>query len=121
MDTGFTVSNGLGWSPDSRRMYFTDSFRRTVYVYDFDLDSGEIAHRRPFVEIREGQVSPDGLTVDAEGYVWIVIWDGWTVARYDPEGRLDRQIRLPVPRPTSCCFGGPDPAHALREPARPCA
>lgn len=108
MDTGFTVSNGLGFSPDAKRLYFTDSSRRTVYVYDFDLERGEIAHRRPFVELPEGQGSPDGLTVDAEGFVWVAIWDGWTVIRYDPEGRVVMRLPMPVPRPTSCCFGGTD-------------
>jgi sugar lactone lactonase YvrE len=108
MDTGFTVSNGLAFSPDDKRLYFADSGRRTVYVYDFDIERGEIAHRRPFVALAEGQGLPDGLTVDAEGYVWVAIWDGWTLIRYDPEGRVALRVPLPVPRPTSCCFGGPD-------------
>ena len=108
MDSGFTVSNGLGFSPDNKRMYFTDSGRRTVYVYDFDLARGEISHRRPFVELAEDQGMPDGLTVDAEGFVWLAVWDGWTVIRYDPEGRVALRLPLPVPRPTSCCFGGAD-------------
>lgn len=108
MDTGFTVANGLGWSPDNTRMYFTDTSRRTVYVYDFDLARGEIAHRRPFVQLREGEGMPDGLTVDADGFVWVAIWDGWMIVRYDPEGRVVQRVPLPVPRPTSCCFGGAD-------------
>jgi sugar lactone lactonase YvrE len=108
MDSGFTVSNGIGFSPDDKRMYFVDSGRRTVYVYDFDLERGEIAHRRPFVELAEGQGLPDGLTVDADGFVWLAVWDGWTVIRYDPEGRVAMRLPMPVPRPTSCCFGGAD-------------
>ncbi len=108
MDSGFTVANGLGFSPDDKRLYFVDSGRRTVYVYDFDLAHGRIAHRRPFVELTESEGIPDGLTVDAEGYVWVAIFDGWTLLRYDPEGRVALRVPMPVPRPTSCCFGGRD-------------
>ncbi|MFN3685390.1 SMP-30/gluconolactonase/LRE family protein [Salinarimonas sp.] len=108
MDTGFHVSNGLGWSPDDRRFYFTDSARRTIYVYDFDLESGAIADRRVFAEIPEGHGVPDGMAVDSEGFVWVAQWDGWCVVRHDPDGKVDRVVNLPVPRPTSCAFGGPD-------------
>lgn len=108
MDSGFTVANGLGFSPDDARLYFTDTARRTIYVYDFDLARGEVAHRRPFVELAEAQGRPDGLAVDAEGFVWVAVWDGWTLLRYDPEGRVALRVPLPVPRPTSCCFGGAD-------------
>ena len=67
-----------------------------------------MAGRRTFVDVPEGVGIPDGLTVDAEGFVWSAHWDGWCVTRYDPDGRVDRVLNLPVPRPTSCCFGGPD-------------
>lgn len=106
MDSGFTVSNGLGWSPDDRRFYFTDTAAKRIYVYDFDLDSGAIENRRVFVQVPEGAGVPDGMSVDSEGFVWSAHWDGWCVTRYDPEGRVDRVINLPVPRPTSCAFGG---------------
>ncbi|HEY4200727.1 MAG TPA: SMP-30/gluconolactonase/LRE family protein [Devosiaceae bacterium] len=108
MDRGFHVANGLGWSPDDRTFYFTDTAKHTIYAYDFDLDRGEIANRRVFVTVPEKEGRPDGLTVDAEGFVWAAHWDGWCVTRYDPEGRVERVINLPVPRPTSCVFGGPD-------------
>ncbi len=108
MDSGFTISNGLGWSPDNRLFYFTDTGARRIYVYDFDLDSGSIANRRTFVQVPEGVGNPDGLAVDSQGYVWSAHWDGWCVTRYDPNGKADRVINLPVPRPTSCAFGGPD-------------
>lgn len=101
------MSNGLGFSPDDTRMYFTDTSRRTIYVYDFDPARGDIAHRRPFVELAEAQGRPDGLTVDAEGFVWVALWDGWTILRYDPDGRVALRVPLPA-RPTSCCFGGAD-------------
>lgn len=106
MDHGFTVTNGLGWSPDNRRMYFTDTFRRTVYEYDFNLRQGTIANRRSLIEFPEGGGVPDGLTVDEEGCLWIALWDGWGIARYSPSGELLQSVRLPVPRPTSCAFGG---------------
>ncbi|WP_245973744.1 SMP-30/gluconolactonase/LRE family protein [Bosea caraganae] len=108
MDQGFHVSNGLGWSPDDRRFYFTDSGSRRIYLYDFDVERGEIANRRVFVELAEGVGIPDGLAVDTEGFVWSAHWDGWCITRYDPDGKVDRVINLPVPRPTSCAFGGPD-------------
>jgi sugar lactone lactonase YvrE/DNA-binding IclR family transcriptional regulator len=108
MDSGFTVANGLGWSPDNQLMYFTDSNRRTIYVYDFDLRSGSIAHRRPFITFDAGDGTPDGLTVDEDGCLWVAVWDAWRVARYSPKGREMQRIRMPVPRPTSCCFGGPN-------------
>jgi sugar lactone lactonase YvrE/DNA-binding IclR family transcriptional regulator len=108
MDRGFHVANGLGWSPDNRTFYFTDTAKHTIYAYDFDLDSGEVANRRVFVAVPEDEGRPDGLTVDAEGFLWVAHWDGWCVTRYDPEGKVERVINLPVPRPTSCVFGGPD-------------
>lgn len=108
MDTGFTVANGLGWSPDNTVMYFTDTHRRTIYAYDFDLLTGAIANRRPFITLDPGDGTPDGLTVDEEGCLWVAIWDAWRVSRYSPQGRELLRIRMPVPRPTSCCFGGPN-------------
>ncbi|AKJ13394.1 calcium-binding protein [Streptomyces incarnatus] len=99
-----TVSNGTGWSPDGRRMYYVDTPTRRVDVFDHD---GERVHgRRPLVEIEEGAGFPDGLTVDADGCVWVALWDGGAVRRYTPGGVLDRVISLPTPRTTACAFGG---------------
>lgn len=106
MQAGLHVANGIGFSPDDARLYLADSGRRRIDVFDFDLASGRIANRRPFVTFAEGEGVPDGLTVDAEGGVWVALWDGWRVARYLPNGTLDRAVNLPVPRPTSCAFGG---------------
>jgi len=108
MDRGFHVANGLGWSPDDRVMYFTDTQRQIIYAYDFDAAAGEIANRRVFITVPEIEGKPDGMTVDAEGFLWVAHWDGWCVTRYDPDGKVERVINLPVPRPTSCVFGGPD-------------
>jgi sugar lactone lactonase YvrE len=100
------VSNGTGWSPDGHRMYYIDSPTRRVDVFDFE--NGRPANRRPLVEIEEGAGFPDGLTVDADGCVWVALWDGGAVRRYTPEGVLDRVITLPTPRVTACAFGGAD-------------
>ena len=108
MESGVHVSNGLGWSPDDRTFYFTDSGRRIIYAYEFDLETGTIANRRVFASFAEDVGTPDGLTVDAEGFVWVAHWDGWRVSRHDPDGVVERIIDMPVPRPTSCAFGGPD-------------
>ncbi|NNG04582.1 MAG: SMP-30/gluconolactonase/LRE family protein [Inquilinus sp.] len=108
MQEGAVVSNGIGWSPDDRTMYFTDSAIRTIWAYDFDAVSGAIANRRVFAEVPEGTGYPDGLTVDADGHVWSAVWDGWRVVRYDPSGRIDREVAMPVQRPTSCMLGGDD-------------
>ena len=108
MDTGFKLSNGMGWSPDDRTMYFTDFGQSTIFAYDYDAGSGAIDNRRPFVTIPQGEGQPDGMTVDADGCLWVALWDGWAVARFDPAGKRVATIRLPVMRPTSCMFGGPD-------------
>jgi sugar lactone lactonase YvrE/DNA-binding IclR family transcriptional regulator len=107
-ESGFTVANGLDWSPDGRTFYFADSAPGRIYAYDFDVAAGTIGRRRVLVEIAAAEGRPDGLTVDAEGFVWCAIWDGWCVRRYAPDGRLDREVRMPVPRPTSVSFGGRD-------------
>jgi sugar lactone lactonase YvrE len=108
MDRGFTISNGIGWSPDDRTMYFTDTPSRRIYRYDFDAAAGRISNRRVFVEAAPGHGGPDGMTVDAQGFVWSAQFDRWCVNRYAPDGTLERSVRLPVQRPTTCMFGGPD-------------
>ncbi|MEJ2412386.1 MAG: SMP-30/gluconolactonase/LRE family protein [Anaerolineales bacterium] len=106
MESGISISNGIGWSPDNSLMYFTDSPSGVIYVYDFDLEKGSISNPREFVRVPAEAGVPDGLTVDGEGYVWSAHWDGWRVSRYDPDGLVERVIYLPVQRPTSCAFGG---------------
>ncbi len=108
METGIDVSNGIGWSPNGRVMYYVDSTPCAIYAYDFDLDSGAIANRRVFVDGSAGAGVFDGLTVDREGCIWSARWGGWCVERYDPAGKLMRTLKLPVPQPTSVMFGGPE-------------
>lgn len=103
-----TISNGIDWSPDDRHMYFIDSATRRVDVLDYDLATGCPTGRRALIELPEGTGLPDGMTVDAEGYLWVALWDGWSVRRYSPSGDLDRIVWLPVARVTSCAFGGPN-------------
>ena len=87
---------------------FISSTRRRGASTDFDLDDGAIAERRVLVRIAGNEGRPDGIAVDSEGFIWCTVWDGWGVRRYAPDGRLERTLHLPVPRPTSCAFGGDD-------------
>lgn len=103
-----TIANGLAWSPDNCTLYFADSGKFTIYAYAFDLETGELGARREFFrsDARLGRAS--GMTVDAKGGLWCAMWDAWSVMRLTPEGKVDRIVHLPVPRPTSCAFIGPD-------------
>jgi sugar lactone lactonase YvrE len=106
MLTGVTISNGLDWSLDGRRMYYVDSPTRRIDTFDFDMATGSIANRRTFVEVPADAGVPDGLTVDAAGFVWLALWGGAALRRYAPDGTLERVVPLPVTHPTSCAFGG---------------
>ena len=108
MDTGITLSNGIGWSPDNRAMYFCDSRPGQIWAYDYDLASGAIANRRLFVDFKGRKGRPDGCTVDAEGGLWVAEISASKVVRFDPSGKEVSHVELPVSRPTSVMFGGPD-------------
>jgi sugar lactone lactonase YvrE len=105
--TDVTVSNGIGWSPDERLMYYVDSPTRRIDVLDYDAASGAAGGRRAFARLPARGAMPDGLTVDAEGGVWVALWGGSAVHRYDAAGRLDRVLEVPHVNVTSCAFGGP--------------
>jgi sugar lactone lactonase YvrE len=102
-----TLSNGIDWSPDGTAMYYVDSHLQRVDVLDYD-DRGAASGRRTLVEIPHTAGMPDGLTVDASGYIWVALWGGSAVHRFSPNGDLDRVIPVPVSFVTSCAFGGPD-------------
>ena len=101
-----TVSNGLEWSPDGSLAYYDDTATHRVDVFDYDRDAG-LTGRRPFVALDE-DLNPDGLTVDAEGGVWVALYGGGAVHRYDASGRLDAVVEVPTPQVTACTLGGPD-------------
>jgi sugar lactone lactonase YvrE len=105
--TGVTVSNGLSWSPDGARLYYADSPTRRIDVFDYVPATGEVFERRVFADLSGAEGVPDGLTVDADGCVWVAMHDGGALRRFDPYGHQDAVLPLPVSRPTSCAFGGP--------------
>lgn len=118
MDEGFTCTNGIAWSADDRTMYLCDTWVRRIYAYDFDVEAGAVADRRLFAELSPEEGYPDGLTVDAENFVWSARFDGGGVARYAPDGTLDRFVALPVRNVTSVMFGGADLATLFITTAR---
>jgi sugar lactone lactonase YvrE len=103
-----SISNGIDWSLDGTQMYYVDSTAQRIDVFSFDAAAGTISDRRTFAEIDPVDGAPDGLTVDAEGHVWLALWDGWALRRYRPDGTLERIVDFPVSRVTSCAFGGDD-------------
>lgn len=106
--SGVSTSNGLDWSPDRSVMYYIDTPTMQVTAFDFDLSSGTISNGRVVVRFSGGIGRPDGMTVDAEGMLWIAHWDGGRVTRWNPgDGGLLDTVRVPADRVTSCAFGGP--------------
>jgi len=108
VEGGFTIANGLGWSPDAATFFVADSPARRIYAYDFDVEEGTISGRRVFAGMDGEGAFPDGVAIDAEGGVWSAQWDGGCVVRFGPDGRELERVAFPVPLTTSCCFGGAD-------------
>lgn len=99
-----TISNGIDWSPDNKKMYLTDSGKKTIWEFDFDQENLEIQNKRVFAEDKD--CFPDGLAVDIEGCLWSAKWDGSAIVKYDPTGSVITVYDLPIKRPTSVVFGG---------------
>ena len=106
LDTGFATSNGLAVSPDGKTFYLTDMRHSLIYAYDYDPATGGVSNRRPFVQVPAEAGLPDGLITDSEGFVWSAHWGGSKVTRYDPDGKIEREIVLPVENVTCIGFGG---------------
>lgn len=105
---GVKCSNGMGFTPDGKGFYFTDTGQMVIWLFDYDEDSGTIGNRRDFVRAPEGEGYPDGMTVDAEGCIWSARWDGSRLVRYNPSGEPLDRIDFPVRKVSSVTFGGPD-------------
>jgi sugar lactone lactonase YvrE len=103
---GVGISNGIGWSPDERLMYYVDSLAYRIDVFDYDQATGDIGGRRTLALLGRGDVMPDGLAVDEGGDIWVAVWGGSAVHRYTAAGRLAGELRLPAAHVTSCAFGG---------------
>jgi sugar lactone lactonase YvrE len=106
--SGVSISNGIGWSPDDRTMYYVDTQTGGVDAFAFDSETGAARDRRRLADIPPSDGRPDGLAVDAEGDIWLALWGGAMVLCFDPTGRRIHSIPMPVQYPTSCAFGGPD-------------
>ena len=105
---GIGCSNGMGFTPDCRQMYYTDSVAREIYLFDYEQETGAISNQRLFVRVPEDEGVPDGMTVDAEGYVWSALWDGSCLVRYAPDGSEERRVSFPARKVSSAIFGGED-------------
>lgn len=102
-----TVSNGMAWSLDHRTMFYIDSPTRKVMAFAYDLATGTLGLGKVVLEIPDGEGVPDGMTIDAQGMIWVAQWDGWQVSRWNPAtGERLARIPLPAARVTSCAFCG---------------
>lgn len=108
MESGVGISNALCWNPDDTKFYFADTLMQEIWAYDYDAGSGSISGRTVFASTHDEPGQPDGSTIDAEGFMWNAQWDGWRLVRYAPDGHVDRVVELPLQKPTSVMFGGPD-------------
>lgn len=103
---GLVIPNGMAFSDDYRTFYMTESHKRVIYKFDYDVESGRLSNQKVHIQVPENEGIPDGMTIDAEKYLWSARWDGSAVYRYDPEGKEIMKIELPVARVSSITFGG---------------
>jgi sugar lactone lactonase YvrE len=104
--TGVGLSNGLTWDASGRKFFYIDTLTRQIAEFQYDQDLGIVGQRRVLYEFPKDSGSPDGMTIDAEGNLWVALWGGFRVARISPTGELISELRLPVSQPTSVIFGG---------------
>lgn len=105
--TGVTISNGMAWNIEKQLMYYIDTITKKIRSYDFDMKTGEMTNEQTVITISEGMGSPDGMTIDEEGMLWVAFFRGWNVIRFDPEtGETLEEISVPASQVTSCTFGG---------------
>jgi D-xylono/L-arabinono-1,4-lactonase len=105
---GVGISNGIAFSIDRKQMYYTDSLKREIYLFDYDRASGDLSNQRVFLRLPESDGLPDGITVDAEGHLWVALWDGGALLRFGPDAVEELRIPFPVRKVTSLTFCGPD-------------
>ncbi len=108
LDCQLTTPNGLGLSLDGKTLYVTNMRHHEILAYDYDTAAGTVSNRRLFAAVPAEEGLPDGLIVDAEGFVWSAHWDGWKLTRYDPAGKIERQVRFPVNHVICFAFAGQD-------------
>lgn len=105
--SGLTISNGIAWALNGSAVYHIDTPTGEVTKHDFDINTGAVSNRQTIIKIPHAMGYPDGMTIDNEGMLWIALWDGFCVARYNPNtGDLLQKIKVPAPKVTSCAFGG---------------
>jgi sugar lactone lactonase YvrE len=103
---GLSVPNGKGFTLDFKQMYFVDSDPHEIYLFDYDQETGSLSNQRVFAAFAQDDGFPDGMTTDADGYIWTAVWFGGRLARFAPDGRLDREIHLPVRQVSAVAFAG---------------
>ena len=106
------LSNGFGFSPDNSILYYTDSNSRIIYAIDYDSENGDLTNRRVLVRTPDDESVPDGMTTDADGFIWSARWDGRALYKYSPQGEELGKVVFPVRKISSIAFGGPDLATA---------
>jgi len=105
---GIGCPNGMAFTPDLKGFYFTDSFAYKIYLFDYNAENGQLSNQRVFASFEEGKGFPDGATLDADGYLWSALWDGFSIVRLSADGVIDKRIPFPARKVSSLTFGGDD-------------
>ncbi|PGH40674.1 MAG: hypothetical protein CRN43_01565 [Candidatus Nephrothrix sp. EaCA] len=105
MEESLLIPNGMGWSEDNQTFYLTDTNKHVIYSYDYDMATGDISNRIPFIEFGKDEF-PDGMCMDRQGSFWVAMWGGGKINKFGKNGQKQEEFILPVKYPTSCCFGG---------------